>query len=52
MVDDRPEILTTFKFIEDAIRERGGVVPGLRSEHSAEAAALAVDRNTEKEQNV
>lgn len=52
MVDDRPEILTTFKFIEDAIRERGGVVPGLRSEHSAEAAALAVDRNTEKEKNV
>lgn len=28
MVDDRPEVLTTFSYIEDALRQRGLPVPG------------------------
>lgn len=34
MVDDRPEILTTFEYIENSLRERGCAVPGDRSTYS------------------
>ena len=39
MVDDRAHALTTFEFIEEAIRERGGYVPGISDGSNTEKPA-------------